>query len=225
MQDDIVDKIKKSGNWPTSRYKIDQELIEAGYDPAAIDAAWEQLNQKTEKSKRRSFFKFLKSPTLWLVLTNVGMILAIFSAYDFLPYYWLRLIRGFSLALIVVLMIAGGTLIWHFKDVIWKEVQLFMFWFWGTIFFFSICSLPGQSGWKLIEQLDTSKGTYYLIQRNYDFLMDYGAYVEIHKCQFASIWCSRLSDSKHVEVTVRYTKDLAIEVLTDIYNKEYGGKN
>jgi hypothetical protein len=228
MQDEIIDKIKKAEGWVSSRYEIDQQLIEAGYDAAEIDAAWNQLNTKAEKPKRKLSFKrlftFLHLANFRLITLNIALVVLLASAYDVIPYYWLRHLKFYAIFLILVLIITGICLLVRFRKTLTKQTKASMLWFWGTIFFFSICSTIGQGAWENKAELETPQGTFFLIAKEEEFIMMGDAFEEIYRCQFANIICARVHNKRYVEARANYSNGLATVILTDFYNKEYGGK-
>jgi hypothetical protein len=228
MQDEIIDKIKKAEGWVSSRYEIDQQLIEAGYDAAEIDAAWNQLNTKAEKPKRKLSFKrlftFLHLANFRLITLNIALVVLLASAYDVIPYYWLRHLKFYAIFLILVLIITGICLLVRFRNTITRQTKAAMLWFWGTIFFFSICSTIGQGSWEKKAEFVTNQGTFFLIAKEDGFIMTGDTFEEIYRCQFANIICARVNNEHYVERTVDYSNGLGTILLINFYNKEYGGK-
>lgn len=228
MQDEIVDKIKKAEGWGSTRYEIDQQLIQAGHNPADIDAAWNQLNAKVKTPKHRlafkRFFTFLRIAKLQLVMLNVGLILLLASAYDLIPYYWFRHLKFYAIFLIIVLIITGMCLLVRFRNTITKRAKAVALWFWGTIFVFSICSMIGQGPWEKVGELETPQGTFFLIAKEEELIMMGDTLEEIYRCQFANIVCVRVYNQRYVERSLHYSEGEGLIILTNFYKNEYNGK-
>jgi hypothetical protein len=192
MQDEIVDKIKKAQGWVSSRYEIDQQLIEAGHDPADIDAAWNHLNQRTKPTKRRLSFKWAKAATLWLIVVNLAIATLAGSVFDWIVYYPLRLISGFAVVCMLVATIVGVQLLRKLKNTLSQSLSAIMITMWCLIFFFSLYSISFEGSWKQTEQLTTNVGNYYLVEKR--DMLDLKYSLEIHRCQFANIWCYRVKN-------------------------------
>lgn len=227
MQDEIVDKIKKAEGWVSSRYEIDQQLIEAGHNPANIDAAWGQLNQKRKLPKRHLPSKLGKSPVFWLIIINSGLLLWLCSAYELLPYYWLRYSKSFAFFIALGSLIAGMIFLARVKDVISKQTKAITVWLWGTIFFFSICSVVLNGiAWSKTAEFVTPTGTYYLLEKQKRGFGMMSEYYEIHKCS-AVIWCELVEKEDYIDdvSSIPRDKEGKLEILTNRYKLDTNKKN
>jgi hypothetical protein len=227
MYKEIIDKIKKAQAWGATRYQIDNDLIGAGHDPASIDAAWQQLNQKRKLPKRHLPSKLMKSPVLWFTIINLGLLLWFCSAHELIPYYWLRYSKSFAFPIALSSIIGGVIFLTSFKYVISKQTKAAILWLWGTIFFFSICSVMlNGAAWSKTAELVTPAGTYHLIEKQTRGFAMVSEYYEVHRCNFV-VWCERMERKNYIDgvggVNPR-TKEEKLEVLTERYKIDSGEK-
>jgi hypothetical protein len=204
MRDEIVDKIKKAQGWGTSRYQIDHDLLEAGHNPADIDAAWQSLNRIIKPSKRQILFRLLKSPIFWLLVINVLLVALTCSAFDFIAYYWIRFISPIATFSIIGLVITGIVVS---RKAALKPLRVLValtYWLWGTLIFFTLCFMFDSSSWEKTKELNTDNGNYYLIEKYtgrkgpLSGFATKNEYYEIHRCKFV-IWCERVEREAYID--------------------------
>jgi hypothetical protein len=204
MQDDIVDKIKKAQGWGASRYQIDRELIEAGHEPTKVDAASAEINREIKPPKHLLFANYLKSPILWILTINAALILLTCSMFDFIPYYWVRLISPIATFSIIGLVITGIVVS---RKAALKPLRVLValtYWLWGTLIFFTLCFMFDSSSWEKTKELNTDNGNYYLIEKYtgrkgpLSGFATKNEYYEIHRCKFV-IWCERVEREAYID--------------------------
>lgn len=202
-KEEIINEINKARVWENQRYNIDRQLIENGYSPAEIDAAWPELNI-TKRPNR--ILRFLTANSkLWFLIFNFWAILYILLFASFLHLMRLRVFS--QLGFLFIFLILFGAICFYFCYAVkgtekfsHNFIPTFKFWFLSLILIGLFNFYYGN--WLEADVLNTQNGNYYLLvedahTKNFIMVYDGPVEVEIYSCIISDIFCLEVQRDMH----------------------------
>lgn len=135
MQDDIIleimYEIEEAQDRGESRYHIDSQLLEKGYDAAQIDTAWITLTQKPNKN-RFSFLSYVPIKSA-LIGTNILTFLWACVVSYISPHYWFRYLSFASVFSFGTCLIIGFIVLVNKHHIIERKDIAIFTWGWSIV--------------------------------------------------------------------------------------------
>lgn len=182
-----------------SRYEIDQKLLRAGYDPAEIDSAWQQLALDASRIITRR--TILRSRAFWVFILSLLLLTVLFFSKRVWPIIAVSIYVDFGLALISLICLVGSLLSLRakFKSKSKSRLDIFLLLSIPLLAYATLAAVVSGSitglelagshdGPREIAFISANGHDYHLIY-SYTCIDDCSEDLTLYRCDFFNLYC------------------------------------